>query len=34
MAILHEEPVISIDSHKCPETGFKFLAAMALTTIF
>ena len=34
MAVLHKEAVIFIDSHKCPETGFKFLAAMALATTF
>jgi hypothetical protein len=34
MAVLHEEAVIFIDSYKRPETGFKFLAAMALATIF
>lgn len=34
MAVLHEENVSFIDSYKCPEKGFKFLAAMALATIF
>jgi hypothetical protein len=34
MAVLHKESVIFIDPYKCPETGLKFVAAMALATVF
>jgi hypothetical protein len=34
MAVLHKEAVIIIHSYKCPETGFKLLAAVALAAIF
>ena len=33
MTVFHKEAVIFIDSCKCPETGFKLLAAVALATI-